>query len=183
MTEASADSQRRFDLKALRDVVQAELAAAGLPVAPGDGPAGTAGAVVVVDVPDLRGVLVGWSEHAVLMDAAKDAWFEDPHREGEECAAFERLLSTIGEAMSTAMRIILTAAGMEVSVTDNDYAPHELLVTRRIVPSVWRARRDAQFTRRYESMGTAWNARNAAECSKPDCEHHHPKKNEAGTLP
>ncbi|WP_410657528.1 hypothetical protein [Amycolatopsis sp. lyj-112] len=171
-TPAAADSERRFHLEALRDVVQAELAAAGLPVAPGDGPMGTAGAVVTVDVPDLHGVLVDWREHDVLVDAAQEAWFEDPHREGEECAAFKRLLSTIGEAMSTAMRAILTAAGLEVSGTDNDYAPHELLITRRVVPSVWRARRDAQFSRRYESMVAAWKVRNAAECPKPDCEHH-----------
>ncbi|WP_235096790.1 hypothetical protein [Amycolatopsis decaplanina] len=174
-TPAPAGSERRHHLDALRDVVQAELAAAGLLVAPGDGPTGTAGAVVTVDLPDLHGVLVDWRQHDVLVDAAQEAWFEDPHREGAECAEFERLLSTIGEAMSAAMRTILTAAGMEVSGTGNDYAPHELLVTRRLVPSVWRARRDARFARRYEAMGAAWNARNAAECPKPDCEHHHPK--------
>lgn len=173
-TPAAVGSERRFQLETLRDLVQAELAAAGLPVTPGDGPTGTAGAVVTVDMPDLRGVVVDWREHTVLVDAAQEAWFEDPHREGEECAAFNRLPSSIGEAMSAAMRAILTAAGMEVAGTGNDYAPHELLVTRRVVPSVWRARRDAQFSRRYESMVAAWNVRNAAACPKPDCEHHRP---------
>ncbi|EMD24138.1 hypothetical protein B0293_03850 [Amycolatopsis azurea DSM 43854] len=162
-------------MEALRNVAQAELAAAGLPVAPGGHPTGTAGAVVMVDIPDLRGVLIDWRAHDVLVDAAQEAWFDDPHREGEETAEFARLTSTIGEAMAVAMRTILTAAGMEVSGTGNDYAPHELLVTRRLVPSAWSARRDARFSRRFEAMGAAWNARHAAECPNPDCEHHHPK--------
>ncbi|MEU3627522.1 hypothetical protein BS329_41100 [Amycolatopsis coloradensis] len=109
---------------------------------------------MTVDVPDLHGVLVDWREHAVLLDAGQQAWAEDPHREGEEAAAFARLMSTIGEAMSAAMRTILMAAGMEVSGTGNDYAPHELVVTRRVAPSVWRARRDAQFVRRTDSMSS-----------------------------
>lgn len=175
MTEEppEVDSDRRFRLETLCDVVQAELAAAGLPVAPGGLSTGVAGAVVSVDLPDLRGVLIDWREHAILLDAGQEAWADDPHREGEECAAFSQLMSVIGEAMAEAIRKILTAAGFEVSDTDNDYAPHELLVTRRVAPSVWSARRDAQFTRRYDSMRAAWNARNAAECPNPDCETHH----------
>lgn len=159
---AAADPDRRSRLNALCDVVQTELAAAGLPVTPGERPTGTAGAIVVVDVLDLSGVLVDWHEHAILLDAGQEAWADDPHREGEECAAFSRQLSAIGEAMSEAMRKILTAAGLEVARTGNDYAPHELVVTRRVNPSVWRARRDAQFTRRHEGMLAAWNARHAA---------------------
>ncbi|WP_228708344.1 hypothetical protein [Amycolatopsis keratiniphila] len=172
MTEepSEVDSDRRFRLETLCDVVQAELAAAGLPVAPGRL---STGAVVSVDLPDLRGVLIDWREHAILLDAGQEAWADDPHREGEECAAFSQLMSAIGEAMAEAIRKILTAAGLEVSGTDNDYAPHELLVTRRVAPSVWSVRRDAQFTRRHDSMRAAWSARNAAECPNPDCETHH----------
>jgi hypothetical protein len=65
--------------------------------------------------------------------------------------------------MATAMRTILTAAGMEVVATGNDYAPHELLVVQRRVPSVWSARRNAAISRRYEGMQAAWNARHTAE--------------------
>ncbi|RSN39937.1 hypothetical protein DMC64_36375 [Amycolatopsis sp. WAC 04197] len=112
-------------METLCDVVQAELAAAGLPVVPGGRPTGVAGAVVSVDLPDLRGCL----------------------------------------STGRSTRSFLTRG--------NDYSPHELLVTRRVAPSVWSVRRDAQFTRRYDSMRAAWNARNAADCPNPDCEIHH----------
>ncbi len=171
-TPAGIEPDRRFRLETLRDIVQAELAAAGLPIAPGEHPTGTAGAVVTVDLPDLHGVLVDWREHEVLLDASRQAWAEDPHREGEECAEFSRLLSTIGEAMAEAIRKILTAAGLEVTSANNDYAPHELLVVSRVALSVWRARRDAEWSRRHESMHAAWNARHAAQCPNPDCETH-----------
>ncbi|WP_328449981.1 hypothetical protein [Amycolatopsis sp. NBC_00438] len=171
-TPAAAEPDRRFRLEVLRDVVQAEPAAAGLAVAPGEHPTGTAGAVVYVDVPDLRGVAVGWYEHAILLDAAQEAWGEDPHREGAECAAFGRLTSAIGAAMAEAMRTILTAAGLEVADAGNDYLPGRFLVTRMVTPSVWQARRDARFARRHESMVAAWNARHAAECPDPGCEVH-----------
>ncbi|WP_328644499.1 hypothetical protein OHS58_27695 [Amycolatopsis sp. NBC_00348] len=171
-TPAAAEPDRRFRLETLRDIVQAELAAAGLPVAPGEHPTGTAGAVVYVDVPDLRGVAVDWYEHAILLDAAQEAWGDDPHREGAECAAFGRLTSAIGAAMAEAMRTILTAAGLEVADAGNDYMPGQFLVTRMVTPSAWQARRDARFARRHESMLAAWNTRLAAECPNPDCEVH-----------
>ncbi|WP_410632819.1 hypothetical protein [Amycolatopsis sp. cmx-4-83] len=164
MTEESIghDPERRYRLDALLEVVQAELAAAGLPVGPGERPVGVAGALVSVDVPDLRGVLVEWREHTVLVDLGQQAWGDDPHREGAEAAAFSRLFHEIDTAMSEAMRKILTAAGLEVGSSGNDYAPGELLVTRRLTPSVWQARRDAQNSARHESMRQAWNARHAA---------------------
>ncbi|MFJ1764831.1 hypothetical protein ACIOD2_31210 [Amycolatopsis sp. NPDC088138] len=163
MTETPAEPEPdlRSQLEVLRDVVQAELAAAGLPVMPGEEPIGAAGAVVKVDVPDLRGVAVGWCEHVVLLDALEEAWAEDPHQEGAECAAFGRLTSAIGEAMSVAMRKILTAAGLEVADAANDHAPDQLLVTRMVSLSVWQARRDAQFARREEAMQAAWRSRSA----------------------
>lgn len=163
MTAANDDRNRRHRLDALLGIVQEELAAAGLPVVPGERPVGVAGAVVSLDVPDLRGVLVDWRKHAVLLDAGQEAWGDDPHREGPECAAFSRLLSEIDTAMSEAMRRILTAAGLEVTSSRNDYAPGELLVTRCLAPSVWQARRSARFRRRHESMLAAWNERHAAE--------------------
>ncbi|SFW79278.1 hypothetical protein [Amycolatopsis australiensis] len=166
MTEPGADPGRRHRLDALVLVVQSELAAAGLPVAPAERPIGTAGAIVSVDLPDLNGVLVHWRRHEVCRDAAQAAWAEDPHGEGDEYAAFSRLSSAVGEAMGEAMRKILTAAGLEVTPTLNDYEPHELLVTRSLAPSPWRARHDARFRERYESMRRAWNSRLAAE--RPD---------------
>jgi hypothetical protein len=172
-TPAATGPGRRLGPNTLRDVVQAELAVAGLPVAPGDHPTGTAGAVVVLDGPDLPGVLVNWREHAILLDAGQEAWADDPHQEGEECAAFSRLLSAIGEAMAEAMRKILTAAGLEVTSSGNDYAPHELRVTGQVARSVWSVRRDAQFDRRHAVKGLAWNARLAAACQNPGCEVHH----------
>ncbi|MGW4484074.1 hypothetical protein ACWEOE_09565 [Amycolatopsis sp. NPDC004368] len=164
------DPEQRHRLNALLGVVQSELVAAGLPVVPEANPAGTAGAIVYVDVPDLRGVLVDWHVGNLLVDAAQEAWFDDPHREGEEVAAFSRLTSAIGEAMGAAMHAILTAAGLKVERTANDYAPDELLVTGRLAPSPWRARRDAQFLARHEKMVTAHNERHAAECPNPDCQ-------------
>ncbi len=113
-----------------------------------------------------------WYEHAILLDAAQEAWGDDPHREGEECAAFGRLTSAIGAAMAEAMRKILTAAGLEVADAGNDYAPDQFLVTRVVAPSAWRARRDDRFARRHKSMPAAWNTRLAAECPNPDCEVH-----------
>jgi hypothetical protein len=64
--------------------------------------------------------------------------------------------ATVSQAMGEAMRRILTLAGLEVAGAGNDYAPHELLVIRRVAVSPWRARHDATFTRRHESMREAW---------------------------
>ncbi|MEU5261715.1 hypothetical protein [Amycolatopsis sp. NPDC021455] len=163
MTTADEDKDRRYRLDALLLIVQDELAAAGLPVVPGERPVGVAGAVAAVDLPDLGGVLVDWQVHTVLADAAQEAWGDDPHREGPECAEFNGLLSEIHAAMGEAIRRILTAAGLEVTSSGNDYAPNELLVTRRLAPSPWQARRSAQLSRRHESMRVAWNERHAAE--------------------
>jgi hypothetical protein len=161
------DAVHRLD--ALAGVVRAELAAAGLPVVPDDHPMGTAGARVLVDKPDLRGVLVYWHSHSLLMEAGQAAWADDPMREGAETAAFRELIEGVSEAMSDAMRRILTLAGLEVVGTDNDYAPDELLVVRRVTVSPWRARHDATFTQRYESMQAAWNR------------HHQEQRDEHGT--
>jgi hypothetical protein len=168
------DPAQRRRLEELAGVVRSELAAAGLPVVPGEHLLESAGAIVTVDVPDLRGVLVDWREDNRLADAAQDAWGDDPHQEGEECAAFSRLTSAIAEAMAEAMRAILTAAGLEVAGAANDYAPQELLVTRRLAPSPWRARRDTQLEARHEKLRAAWNERNAATCPNPGCEVHGP---------
>ncbi|WP_236792299.1 hypothetical protein [Amycolatopsis sp. GM8] len=183
MTETpfGVDPVQRRRLELLAGVVQSELVAAGLPVVPGESLAETAGAVVAVDMPYLRGVLVDWREHNLLLDAAQDAWGDDPHHEGEECAAFSRLTSAIGEAMAKAMQAILVAAGLEVARTDNDYAPHELLITRRLAQSPWRARRDARAEARSEKMGAAWNERSAANCPNPDCEVHGPIRDRDNT--
>lgn len=158
------DRDRRFRLDVLATVVQEELAAAGLPVTPGEQPVGLAGAAVRVERPDLRGVLVDWREHAVLLDASRDAWAEDPLRERGECEAIGQLQVAIGEAMAEAMRKILVAAGLEVTGSGNDYAPDQLLVTRHLVPSPWQARRAAQFERQQESMRAAWQAQHEADC-------------------
>ncbi|AUI58188.1 hypothetical protein [Amycolatopsis sp. BJA-103] len=82
-TPAGIEPGRRFRLETLRDIVQAELAAAGLPVAPGEHPTGTAGAVVTVDLPDLQGVLADWQEHEVLLDASRQAAAECPNPDCE----------------------------------------------------------------------------------------------------
>jgi hypothetical protein len=164
MTTANDDKDRRFRLDVLVTLVREELVAAGLPVVPGDNPVGVAGAEVKVDVPDLRGVTVDWQEHTVFWDASQEAWAEDPLREGAECAAFGKLAAAIGEAMAEAMRKILTAAGLEVTGSGNDYAPDQLLVTRRLAPSPWQARRDAKFERQQEVMRAAWRAKHQAEC-------------------
>ncbi|MEU4674851.1 hypothetical protein AB0F91_44665 [Amycolatopsis sp. NPDC023774] len=169
-----AGLEQRHRLTALLGIVQSELVAAGLPVVPEANPAGTAGAIAYVDMPDLRGVLVDWKVGDLLADAAQEAWGDDPHREGEEVAAFSRLRSAIGEAMREALFAILTAVGLEVERTANDYAPNELLVTGRLAQSPWRARRDAQVLARHEKMRTAHNERHAAECPNPDCEVHGP---------
>lgn len=144
-------------LEALAGIVRSELAAAGLPVIPDDHPIGTAGVTVSIDRPDMLGVLVQWHAHSILMDAGQAAWADDPMREGEEAAAFRNLIEGVSEVMGEAMRRILTLAGLEVVGTNNDYAPHESLVIRRETVSPWRARHDATFTRRYESMLAAWN--------------------------
>jgi hypothetical protein len=174
--EADPDLPHRMD--ALAGVVQSELIAAGLPVAPGEFRVDTAGAVVEVERPYLRGVLVGWREGIVLLDAAQEALGDDPHHEGEECAAFSRLTSAISEAMVEAMRAILTAAGLEITRDAEDLSPHELLVTRRLAPSPWRARRDAAFEARYDKMRAAWNKRNAQRCPNPGCEVHGPLRDQ-----
>jgi hypothetical protein len=93
----------------------------------------------------------------MLMDAGQAAWADDPMREGAEAAAFRNLIEGVSEVMGEAMRRILTLAGLEVVGTGNDYAPHELLVIRQATVSPWRARHDATFTSRYESMVEAWN--------------------------
>ncbi|WP_233223950.1 hypothetical protein [Amycolatopsis sp. CA-128772] len=164
MTTADDDKDRRFRLDVLATTVQAELMAAGLPVLSGNDPIGSVGAVVHADVPELRGVTVDWQEHAVFWDASQEAWAEDPLQEGAECAAFGALAVAIGEAMAEAMRKILTAAGLEVADSGDDYAPHQLLVTRRLARSPWQARRDAKFERQQESMHAAWKAKHEAEC-------------------
>ncbi|QUQ71820.1 hypothetical protein [Kutzneria sp. CA-103260] len=166
MTEMSEERKAAFRLEVLATVVRAELVAAGLPVMPEDDPPGTAGALVRVDRPDMRGVLVDWQSHSVLMDAALEAWAEDPLQEGEETAAFKRLNDGIGEAMQEAMRKIMTTAGLEVVDTDNDYAPHELLVTRLLTKSPWQQRRSAAHERRGDRMRAAWNQRHEDERRK-----------------
>ncbi|GAA1967535.1 hypothetical protein [Amycolatopsis minnesotensis] len=163
MTEKPEDPEIGYRLDALAGVVRSELTAAGLPVTPDDHPLGTAGATVQVDRPDLHGVLVHWHAHPILMDAGQAAWADDPFGEGEEYEAFGRQTKGIGHAMQEAMREILTVAGLEVVDTNNDYAPDELLVTRRVTPSAWRARHDATFTRRHEGMLAAWNERHREE--------------------
>jgi hypothetical protein len=161
---AAHDEDRRFRLDVLATTVREELMAAGLPVLAGNDPIGSVGAVVHADVPELRGVTVDWQEHTVFWDASQEAWAEDPHQEGAECAAFGRLAGAIGEAMAEAMRKILTAAGLEVADSGNDYAPHQLLVTRCLARSPWQVRRDAKFGRQQETMRAAWNAKHEAEC-------------------
>ncbi|MFI5586611.1 hypothetical protein ACIA5G_16335 [Amycolatopsis sp. NPDC051758] len=167
MTEEPAEHgpDRRQELDVLTRIVQEELAAAGLPVVPRERPVGAAGALVSVDLPDLHGVLVEWRPHALLVDGAQEAWGDDPHREGAETPEFSRLLSQVGTAMSEAMQKILTAAGLEVTGSGNEYTPAELLVTRRLAPSAWQARRTARARSRHESMRLAWNARHSADDS------------------
>jgi hypothetical protein len=171
MTSAAHDDKdRRFRLDVLATLVQEELVAAGLPVTSRDTPVGVAGAVVQVDVLELRGVTVDWQAHTVFWDASKEAWAEDPLQEGPECEAFGKLAVAIDGAMAEAMRKILTAAGLEVTGSGNDYAPAQLLVTRRLVPSPWRSRRDAEFERQQKVMRAAWQAQHEAECPN----HGHP---------
>jgi len=167
MTEEPTEHgpDRRHELDVLTRIVHEELAAAGLPVVPRERPVGVAGALVSVDLPDLRGVLVEWRPHALLVDGAQEAWGDDPHREGAETPEFSRLLSRIGTAMSEAKQKILPAAGLEVTGSGNEPAPAELLVTRRLAPSAWQARRDARARSRHESMRAAWNARRSADDS------------------
>ncbi|MFB9684197.1 hypothetical protein [Amycolatopsis plumensis] len=164
MTAANDDQDRRFRLDVLATTVQAELMAAGLPVLSGNDPIGSVGAVVHADVPELRGVTVDWQEHTLFWDASQEAMAEDPLQEGVECAAFGKLAVAIGEAMAEAMRKILTAAGLEVADSGDDYSPDQLLVTRRLAPSPWQARRDAKFQRQQESMHAVWRAKHEAEC-------------------
>ncbi|WIX97886.1 hypothetical protein QRX60_27810 [Amycolatopsis mongoliensis] len=163
LTEHEPSRRQRLDV--LTRIVQAEPAAAGLPVVPGERPVGVAGALASVGLPDLHGVLVEWRQHALLLDGGQEAWGDDPHREVPEAAAFSRLLNETGTAMSEAMRKILTAAGLEVTAGGNEYVPGELLVTRRLAPSPWQARCDARAGRRRESMRPARNARHAADDS------------------
>ncbi|MEA5362873.1 hypothetical protein VA596_25295 [Amycolatopsis sp., V23-08] len=153
------DRETRSQLQVLATFVRAELAAAGLPVTPEDHPPGTAGAVVGIDPTELDGVEVGWRTHAILLDAAQDAWADDPLAEGAEYAAFSRQGTAIAEAMKDALRRILTAAGFAVADSGNDYAPHGLLVTGRPEVSPWEARRSAALHRRQEKMIAVWNNR------------------------
>jgi hypothetical protein len=156
---SETDRKTRSRLNILAGFVRAELAAAGLPVTPEDHPSGTSGAVVGIDPMELHGVEVGWRNHAILLDAAQNAWADDPLGEGTEYAAFTRHTTAIGEAMRDALRGILTAAGFEVAGSGNDYAPHDLLVTGRQEISPWQARRDAELGRRHERMRAVWNER------------------------
>ncbi|WIX98838.1 hypothetical protein QRX60_32895 [Amycolatopsis mongoliensis] len=103
--------------------------------------------------------MVGWREGTVLLDAAQEALGDDPHHEGEECAAFDRLTSAISGAMAEAMHAILTAAGPEVVRDAEDVSAHELLVTRRLTPSPWRARRATTRCVRPGTSGTRTSAR------------------------
>lgn len=168
MTQTPDDDEARHRMDALAGIVRSELAAAGLPVIPEDHPLGTAGALVMVDRPFLRGVLVDWAEHALLVDAGLGALGDDPFHEGAETAALTGLQKVIGDAMQEAMEKILTAAGLEVTRTDHDHTPGQLLVTRRVTVSPWRAWHDAQFVRRYDTMRAAWNERNQAQRTAQD---------------
>lgn len=135
--------------------VRAELAAAGLPVAPEDHPPGTAGAVVRVDT-DAGAVTVDWALHEVLVSAALDGWADDPERESAESGEFSRQLDAVGAAMRNALREIITAAGYEVSDNpDPDFAPHRLLVTRRLAESPWLERRFARAEKRHDAERAA----------------------------
>lgn len=156
MTPSSADADARHELDVLLLQVRSELAVAGLPVIPEDHPVGTAGALVMVDMPDLSGVLVHWRTHAVLSDAGQEALGDDPLGQGAEARAFRDLNTVIGEAMQQAIRTILSAAGFEVTATGNDYAPFELLVTQRLALSPWQQRRDRRSTDRMDTMRAAW---------------------------
>ncbi|MEV6448087.1 hypothetical protein [Amycolatopsis sp. NPDC051716] len=164
MTIADDDKDRRFRLDVLATTVQEELMAAGLPVLSGNDPIGSVGAVVHADVPELRGVTVDWQAHSLFWDASQEALAEDPLQERAETAAFGALAVAVGEAMAEAMRKILTAAGLEVADSGNDYAPDQLLVTRRLARSPWQVRRDAKFERQQAVMQAAWQAKHEAEC-------------------
>ena len=164
MTATHDDKDRRFRLDVLATLVQEELVAAGLPVLSGNHPIDMAGAIVQVDVPDLRGVTVDWQAHSLFWDASKEALAEDPLQEGVECAAFGELAVAIDGAMAEAMRKILAAAGLEVTGSDNDYAPDQLLVSRCLARSPWQVRRAAKFERQQESMRAVWRAKHEAEC-------------------
>ncbi|WP_253779166.1 hypothetical protein [Goodfellowiella coeruleoviolacea] len=165
MEKAPGEHDDRIRLEFLAHSVMSELAVAGLPVVPSDShPKGTAGAMVSVDMPGMSGVVVHWHVHAILMDAAQEAWADDPLNEGPENRGFRQLFTTIGGAMQEAMYTILCAAGFEVSKqTDSD----ELLVTGRAAGSLWEERRNRQFERRYEKKAAAWNRRHE-ECAAAD---------------
>ncbi|MFB9927763.1 hypothetical protein ACFORO_39155 [Amycolatopsis halotolerans] len=70
--------------------------------------------------------------------------------------------------MAKAMLAILAAGGLEAARIESC----DLLVTQRLAVSPWQARRTAEFETRYEKMLAAWNARNAENCPKPDCDTH-----------
>ncbi|QRP45611.1 hypothetical protein [Amycolatopsis sp. FDAARGOS 1241] len=142
-----------LSLRSIAHQVRSELAAAGLPVTPEDPPPGTAGAQVAIDVAGNR-VTVGWETHAILRDAAHDAWGDDPFGKGAELAAFTRLRTTIHTTMRDSMSTILTAAGFEVVK-----ATEQLHVLRRLEMSPWQARRDAHFDSRHERKVTTWRQR------------------------
>ncbi|MFI5605716.1 hypothetical protein [Amycolatopsis sp. NPDC051903] len=142
-----------LSLRSIAHQVRSELAAAGLPVTPEDPPPGTAGAQVAIDAADSC-VTVAWETHAILRDAAHDAWGDDPFGKGAELAAFTHLRTTIHTAMHDAMATILTEAGFEVRK-----AADELHVLRRLEMSPWQARRDAHFDSRHERKVAAWRQR------------------------
>ncbi|MET9267693.1 hypothetical protein [Amycolatopsis sp. NPDC004079] len=166
MTENEPTQLHR--LETLVRIVQNELVAAGLRVIPDPAPTGMSGAIVAVRRPELDGVLVSWQLGPQLVDAAHAAWGDDPHHEHEECAAFAKLRSAIDESMAKAMLAILAAGGLEAARIESC----DLLVTQRLAVSPWQARRTAEFEARYEKMLAAWNARNAENCPKPDCDTH-----------
>lgn len=159
---------RLHRLEALVRIVQDELVAAGLRVIPDPAPTGMSGAIVAVRRPELDGVLVSWQLGPQLVDAAHEAWGDDPHQEHEECAAFAKLTSAIDESMAKAMLAILAAGGLEAARIGSC----DLLVTQRLAVSPWQARRNAEFEARYEKMLAAWNARNETNCPKSDGETH-----------
>jgi hypothetical protein len=90
------------------------------------------------------------------MSAALDGWADDPERESAESGEFSRQLDAVGAAMRNALREIITAAGYEVSDNpDPDFAPHRLLVTRRLAESPWLERRFARAEKRHDAERAA----------------------------
>ncbi|MGW7539384.1 hypothetical protein [Amycolatopsis sp. NPDC054798] len=179
MTQDPTPASRITRLEILADIVRDELLAAGLPLKH----AWTdAGASVSVDKPDLRGVVVDWYQSSQFSDALMAAWGDDPHHEGEEFAAFTKQADAVREAMADALLAVLTAAGFEARRIDSAHVSSEILVTRRLADSPWRARRSARDAARMDKMHAAWAARAAAGCGNPDCETHFPGTSGSGKV-